>query len=319
MIICHAFPMAFRNITHHIFCFLITIHKLAKMDFLSFRVLRPESLFFTLGIVGDHTICRVKDILRRTVILLKTDDFCIRKYPLESQNIADISSAEFVDRLVIVTYYAEIFISGCKKAYKLKLCSIRVLILINHDISEPLLISLQYIIAVLKQLNSFYDQIIKIERIISSKCCLIFTINLSCSFLIKICSGTHLHLIRVQKLILRMGNLCQKCTFPDFLCIDVHLAADFFHQGFLVICIIDRKIIIIAKSVDVTSQNTHTCRMESGYPHTASTDVACDPIDTLTHFVCSLICKCDRKYIPRIDSLLRNQICDPVCQYSGLS
>ena len=289
------------------------------MYLLPFRVLRPESLFFTLSVVGYHTVRCIKDILRRTVILLKTDDFCIRKYSLESQNVADIGSAELVNRLVIITYYAKIFISGCKKAYKLKLGSIRVLILINHDISEPLLISLQYIIAVLKQLNSFYDQIIKIERIISSKCCLIFTINLSCSFLIEICSGIHLHLIRIQKLILRMGNLRQKCAFLNFLCIDVHLAADFFHQGFLVICIIDRKIIIIAKAVDVTSQNAHTCRMESGYPHTASADIACDPVDTLSHFVCSLICKCDRKDIPRIDSLLRNQICDPVCQYSGLS
>ena len=116
-----------------------------------------------------------------------------------------------------------------------------------------------------------------------------------------------------------MGNLRQKCTLLNFLCVDVHLAADFFHQGFLVICIINCKIIIIAKAVDVTSQNTYTCRMESGYPHTVATDITRDPVDTLPHLVCSLICKCDRKDIPRIDSLLRNQICNPVCQDSGLS
>ena len=130
MVICRAVTVALRNITHNIFCFFIAVHKLTEMYLLPFRILRPESLFFTFGIIGDHTVCRIKNILCGTIILLKADDFCIRKYSLESQNVADIGSAELVNRLVIITYYTKIFISGCKKAYKLKLCSIRVLILI---------------------------------------------------------------------------------------------------------------------------------------------------------------------------------------------
>ena len=100
--------------------------------------------------------------------MFQANDFCLRKNLFKSKNVSDICSAEFVNRLIVVTYHTEIFISGCKNTYKFKLGRIGILILIHHNVTEPFLIRLQNLSAVLKQFYCFYDQIVKIKGIVSS-------------------------------------------------------------------------------------------------------------------------------------------------------
>ena len=63
-------------------------------------------LLLTCCIVGDHLIRRIQDILGGTVVLLQADHLRIRENPLKSKDVANVGSAEFVDGLVIITYYA---------------------------------------------------------------------------------------------------------------------------------------------------------------------------------------------------------------------
>ena len=73
---------------------------------------------------------------------------------LKSKNISNICTAEFIDRLVIITDYTEVFIFRGQQAYKLKLCSIGILILIHHNVFKPLLIVLQHIFLRLEKLHT---------------------------------------------------------------------------------------------------------------------------------------------------------------------
>ena len=100
------FSLFLCNISDHVFCFLESIHKLAEVKFLSLWILCPETFLLTCCIVGDHLVRRIQDVLGGTVVLLQADHLRIRENPLESKDVANVGSAEFVDGLVIITYYA---------------------------------------------------------------------------------------------------------------------------------------------------------------------------------------------------------------------
>ena len=237
---------------------------------------------------------------------------------LKSKNISYICTAEFIDRLVIITDYTEVFIFRGQQAYKFKLCSIGILILIHHDISETFLIVFQNISAVLKKLYGLYDQIIKIQRIISAQSSLIFPIYLSNLLFNKVLTCIQFHLIRCDQFIFCMGNLFQKRTFLCFLGVNIQFSAYFFHQSFLIFCVINSKSGIIPKTVNITTQNTHTGRMECGNPYALGTKSHYF-IYTFSHLTGCFICKCDSQNVPGIDSLFIYQVSNAVGKYSCLS
>jgi len=311
-------PMFFGNISYYILSFFKTVHKLTEMDLFAFRILCPEGLGFTFGIVGNYFIGCVKDIPGGTVVLFQPDDLRIRENSLKSKDVTDIGSSEFVNGLVIITNYTEILITGSQKADKLKLCGIGILVFIHHNITKSFLIIFQYIATVLEKFYSFYNQIVEIQCVISSQGTLVFSVDLGYFFLVKICSCIHEHLIWCDQFILGMGNLCQKRAFFVFLGIDIQFAADFFHKGLLVIGIVNGKISIITQAVYVPSQNANTGGMKGGYPDAAS-HLSCDLVYSFSHLLGCLIGKGNGQYVPWIYVFLCDQIGDPVGQYSGLA
>ena len=90
------------------------------------------------------------------------------------------------------------------RVHKLKLCRIGILIFIYHNIAETFLITLQNIATILEQFHCLAYEVIKIQCIIPTQYCLIFTINLRRSFLVKISACIHFHFIRSQQLIFCM-------------------------------------------------------------------------------------------------------------------
>ena len=254
------------NLAYYILCFFVSVHKLAEMDQFTFRVLRPECLGFTGGIVGNHFIGCTQDVLGGTVILFQTDDLCIRENMLESEDVSDVCTTEFVDRLVIITHNTEIFILGSQQAYEFELCCVGVLILVYHDVFETFLIVLKNISAVLEQFYCLYDQIVEIQRVILSQRCLILTVYCCHFLLIKVTACIQFHFIWCDQLVFCMGNLCKQGAFLVDLGIDIQLSADFFHQSFLVFCIVDGKSGIESQTVNVSAQDPHAGRVEGGYP-----------------------------------------------------
>ena len=250
------------DISDHVFRFLKSIHKLSEVYFLSLCVFCPETFRFTCCIVGNDLVCRIQDVLCGTIVLLKSDYPCIRENTFKSENISNVCSTEFINRLIIITYYAQVSISGSQKAYKLKLYGIGILILIYHDIAKSFLIGFQHILTLLKKVYGFDQKVIEIQGIVSLKCRLIFTVDRSYLFLVKISLCLTLHIIRCDHFILCMRDPCQKSPFLVFFGIDIQLAADFLHQGLLIIRIIDGKTVIISKPVDITPENADTGRVK---------------------------------------------------------
>ncbi len=250
--------------------------------------------------------------------MLQFNHLCILKFFLKIQNILDVSSPEFIDGLVIIPHHTEVLIFTCQKAYKLKLYSICILILIHHYVTKPLLIVFQHIRLRLKQLHCFHKQIIKIKCIICPELFFIFPVDFCNLLLSKISCRVKLIFFGRNHFVFCRGNSCQKTALFVHLCVNSSHLAHVSHQYFLIVPIINSKIIFIAQSVDISSQYPYTGRMESTHPD-ALRAKAYQLIHSLSHLSCRLIGKCNCQDIPRIHALFLYQIGDSVSQHPCLS
>ena len=155
-----------RHIPYDPFRLVVGRIKLAEQKLFSGFIFRPERLFLSSCIVPDHLVRRLQDHFGGTVILLQPDHTRPRKRLFKAEYIFNIRPAEAVNRLIVIPHHTNISIFFCQKAHKAELDRIRILILVYHDITEPLLIVIQNLLADGKQLDRFHQKIVKIQRII---------------------------------------------------------------------------------------------------------------------------------------------------------
>ena len=96
------------------------------------------------------------------------------------------------------------------------------------------------------------------------------------------------------------------------------ILADVLDDRFLVICIVDGKVIVIADQMAVHAQNLYACRMKRADPGASGIDPD-TRLHTLTHLTGCFICKSNGKDIARADPLFADQIRDPVRDDPGLA
>ena len=173
-----------------------------EFDQLAFLMLRPKALLLTVPVIFDHGVRRIQNILRRPVVLLQADHLRIRKDLLKLQNVFDVRTAKLIDRLVVITHNTDIVILRRQQAYKHKLRSIRILIFIHGNITEPLLKPLQNLRIMTEQFHRLHDQIVKIKRVVPLQLPLIFLINTGHLLQIKIAARINGKLLRPDQLIL---------------------------------------------------------------------------------------------------------------------
>ena len=120
----------------------------------------------------DHGIGGIQNILGGAVVFFQTDHTRVRIFLLEIQDVHDIGTTEFVDRLVIVTDNAEIVFhtaivgrSTCQKTDQLKLCRVGILILVHQNVAETVPVIGENVSVLLEHLDRFADEIIKVKCI----------------------------------------------------------------------------------------------------------------------------------------------------------
>src|SRR5262249_11445335 len=98
-------------------------------------VLGPERLLLPDLVVGDHRGGDLQNPARRAIVLLEADDATPREVPLEVEDVPEVRAAEPVDRLVGVADHAEISVTGRELAEESVLGGVRVLVLVDEDVS----------------------------------------------------------------------------------------------------------------------------------------------------------------------------------------
>ena len=239
-------------------CLIVCILKLPETYLFAFAAIRPQCFFFSSGIIFYHSIGRIQDILRRPVVLLKFDNKRVRIDTFEIQDISYVCPSESVDRLVIITYNTEIPVSVRQKSYKFELGSVRVLIFIDHNISESFLIRSQHFTICFKQFNGLYKKIIEIHSIILLQFILILKVCPCYSLFFVVTSCSCRIPFRSYQFIFSGRYRVEYRLFLELLSIYIKFLADLLHKRLLIIRIIYHKMIIISDSVCVPAKNSDT-------------------------------------------------------------
>ena len=149
----------------------------AQMDLGTCSFVRPQGLLLAPGVIADHSVRGVQHILRRAVILFELYDQRVRIDFFKIQNVADIGSPEAVDRLVVVSDYAEISVFSGEETDQLKLRVVGILILVDHDIAETVLIRTKHLVVGVEQLHGQHEQVVKVHRVVLAQSPLILVIS----------------------------------------------------------------------------------------------------------------------------------------------
>ena len=105
--------------------------------------LGPERLRLALNVVGDELVRDLQDRLGRAVVLLHDEDGGVGVVVLEVQEVLDGGAAPGVDALVGVADDTDVAVPGRQHVHQEILGAVRVLVLVDEDVAEPLLVVLQ--------------------------------------------------------------------------------------------------------------------------------------------------------------------------------
>ena len=111
-------------------------------------ILRPQPFCLTSFIILNHRVGRIQNIFCGTVILFQLDHFGVRELFFKIKNIINIGTAEFINRLVIITDHTKVPVFPCQKADQTELDRIGILILIDHNVLKSFLIIIQNILII---------------------------------------------------------------------------------------------------------------------------------------------------------------------------
>ena len=152
-------------IDHGCYCVSFFIIGIGRRDtdftaLLLFRIYVLEYLFF---ILMDQTVCRIYDILCRTVIAFQFEDTATRILIFELQDIIDIGSAERVNTLSIISHHTNTAMLLAKFLNDQMLGKVRILILVDQYKLKEATIFFQYLRMVTKQDIRLKQQIIEVH------------------------------------------------------------------------------------------------------------------------------------------------------------
>ena len=289
------------------------------MDAGALTVVGPEGLVLAGAVVFDHRVGCVQYVLGGAVILLQADHHGVRVDLFKIQDISDVGAAEFIDRLVIVAYDAEIFVLAGKKADQLELGGIGILIFVHHDIAEAVLVHLQYFIVRMEKLHSQHQQIVEIQGVVFAQQPLVLLVGHADLFFSEADAVILLAVLqRTQKFVFCTRNIGQDLSLPQVFGVDPEGLAGLFHEGFLVIRIVDGKRGLISHEVDMPAQDADTHGVEGGDPDTLGI-AAQYLVDTLTHLSRRLVGKCYGQDVPGVHFAFVDQVGDAVGDDAGLA
>src|SRR4029077_2958595 len=86
----------------------VLVLDLEHADGLTVAELRPQVLLLALAVVGDDRIRRAEDRVRGAVVLLERNRPRLAEVALELEDVADVRSAEGIDRLIRVPDRAQV-------------------------------------------------------------------------------------------------------------------------------------------------------------------------------------------------------------------
>ncbi len=157
------------NAIGHKLRFLAVIGRCKIPDLGATQVVGPKGLFAALPHEFDDVVRRIKNHLRRTIILLKFHNFGTWEVLFKSQNVGNRCASPAVDRLIVVANHGQIVVIAREMAQQLVLCRVGILKLIHHHIAPLHAVALSDIGVFSKDLQHAQNEVAKVHTIRRSK------------------------------------------------------------------------------------------------------------------------------------------------------
>src|SRR6202021_377122 len=132
---------------------------------ISERLVGEQRLPQPAAIVGDQSRSNGQNVPRRSIISLESNDLGAGKVLLEAQDVFDIGAAPGVDRLVVIADTAQIAVGLGKQPEKKILDNVRVLVLVDQDVTEAPAEGVENIAVFAQQPQRLEQEIAEVHRI----------------------------------------------------------------------------------------------------------------------------------------------------------
>ena len=114
------------------------------------------------------TLCSIRALAMArmfgAVVLLHQEDLGVGVVALEVQEVLDRRAAPRVDALVGVAHHADVPVLVRQQVHQLVLGPVRVLVLVDEDVPEPLLVVLEDRGVIAEQPNGLGDEVVEVQR-----------------------------------------------------------------------------------------------------------------------------------------------------------
>ena len=270
-----------------------------------------------MAVVSDHGVGRVQNIAHAAVVLLQLHHARLGVIALEFQDVAQIGATPRVNGLVVVAHHHDVAMSRGQKLRDGVLGAVGVLVLVHHDVAEPLLIGGPHIFVVLQQQVAVQQHVVEVHGVGGLEALLEPRVHAR-GLLAHRVGGPGLEVGGHHQVVLRLRDAVHQRIHGEALRVDVQAGHDVLVQALQIVGIVDREALGEAEPLGVGAQDAPAHGVEGGHPHAAGPPAHQLP-QTLAHLGSGLVGEGDGEDLPGRRQVLLDDVGDAVGQHAGLA
>ena len=285
---------------------------------------RPQVFCAAPRVAGDDGVRGRQDVLRRAVVLLEQDGARAREVALELFDVADRGPAEGVDRLVRVTHdrqlggFHAVGAITYEGSHEDVLGVVRVLVLVNQDVTEAPVIVLGDQRIVAQQFNRTHDEVVEIQRVRGAHTLVVLDVGCRDDARHRVLACQVRVARRADQLVLRVRDTRRHHLRGEALNVDVLCLEDHLDEALRVLRVVDRERRGQARRLVLVAQQAHARRVEGRHPH-APRVVPHEGTRPFAHLGGCLVRERDREDLPRPRPARGQQVGDAVRENARLA
>ena len=311
-------------------------------DALARSAIREQALAHRrVKVVADDRVCRVEDVLCRTVVLFQNDDVGAGEILAKFEDVPDVGTPERIDRLVGITndrqgrrIDAALGVvehrrgfdrhvlglhRSCEFMNQFVLRLVGVLVLVHKHVAESTLVQSPNFGERAKQEHGLADEIVEVECVRASQFLGVTAEDFEEHHFVRV---VRVRLTRkavdVDQFVLEAGHLRQHTTGRETHRVSFEFFEDSLDERLRIRRVVDSERLREPEAFGLVAKNAHTRRVECRNPH-ASRFVADVHPDAFTHFRGRLVSERDRKNLARPGLAVLQQQCDAAREHRRLS
>ena len=302
---------------------------------------REQVLGDAVEVVGDDGVRRIKNRLRRAVVLLEQHDLSPAEVALELDDVANVGAAKGVNRLIGVANDRQSRPGNAPVGVKLDpgvighvhglnrpgqlanervLRVIRVLILVNENVPESPLVQRRNLRKRAEQVDRLRDEIVEVEGVRTPKLDRVPAEQLEEHDLGRV---TQIHLtavtLRIDELVLEPRDLAGDGTHREAQGVGLHVFDKPLNQRARIGRVVDGECGAEAELLGLTPQDAHARRVERRDPHALRGLAPHEQLDALAHLGRRLVGERDGQNLAGPQLAITNEARDAPRQHRRLT